>query len=88
MHLIFCTIVLQLIFGVFGCLWAAPLDELQKQWLLHLALSRSIAIAWTMPRRSILSSAERDSLFALPDMQDGLIRHYTRRRHETEFKAR
>jgi TnpA family transposase len=30
-----------------------------------------------MPRRSILSSAERDSLFALPDMQDGLIRHYT-----------
>ena len=30
-----------------------------------------------MPRRSILSSAERDSLFALPDTQDGLIRHYT-----------
>jgi len=30
-----------------------------------------------MPRRSILSAAERDSLFAPPDTQDGLIRHYT-----------
>jgi TnpA family transposase len=30
-----------------------------------------------MSRRSILSAAERDSLFALPDTQDGLIRHYT-----------
>ena len=30
-----------------------------------------------MPRRSILSVAERDSLLALPDTQDELIRHYT-----------
>ena len=30
-----------------------------------------------MPRRSILSASERDSLFALPDTQDELIRHYT-----------
>jgi hypothetical protein len=30
-----------------------------------------------MPRRSILSAAERDSLFALPDTNEELIRHYT-----------
>ena len=30
-----------------------------------------------MPRRSILSAAERDSLLVLPDTQDELIRHYT-----------
>ncbi len=30
-----------------------------------------------MPRRSILSAAERDSLVALPDTRDGVIRHYT-----------
>jgi len=30
-----------------------------------------------MPRRSILSAAERDNLLALPDAQDDLIRHYT-----------
>jgi TnpA family transposase len=30
-----------------------------------------------MPRRSILSAAERDGLFAYPDTQDGIIRHYT-----------
>ncbi len=30
-----------------------------------------------MPRRSILSAAEREGLFALPDTQDELIRHYT-----------
>jgi len=30
-----------------------------------------------MPRRSILSAAERDSLLVLPDSQDELIRHYT-----------
>jgi TnpA family transposase len=30
-----------------------------------------------MPRRSLLSSAERDSLFVLPDTQDDLIRYYT-----------
>ena len=29
-----------------------------------------------MPRRSILSAAERDSLLALPDTKDELIRHY------------
>lgn len=29
-----------------------------------------------MPRRSILSTNERDSLFALPDAKDELIRHY------------
>ena len=30
-----------------------------------------------MPRRSILSAAERDSLFTLPDTREELIRHYT-----------
>lgn len=30
-----------------------------------------------MPRRSILSAAERESLLALPDTKDDLIRHYT-----------
>jgi Domain of unknown function (DUF4158)/Bacterial dnaA protein helix-turn-helix len=30
-----------------------------------------------MPRRSLLSSAERDRLFVLPDTQDELIRYYT-----------
>ncbi len=30
-----------------------------------------------MPRRSILSAAERDSLLALPDTKDDLIRHYS-----------
>src|SRR3989338_4935677 len=30
-----------------------------------------------MPRRSILSAAERDSLLAFPDNQDDLIRYYT-----------
>ncbi|EFY1546366.1 TPA: DUF4158 domain-containing protein, partial [Escherichia coli] len=30
-----------------------------------------------MPRRSILSAAERESLLALPDSKDDLIRHYT-----------
>ncbi|CAB3800659.1 Tn3 family transposase ISSod9 [Paraburkholderia ultramafica] len=30
-----------------------------------------------MPRRSILSVTERDSLLALPDTEDGLIRYYT-----------
>jgi len=30
-----------------------------------------------MPRRSILSAAERDSLLAMPDTKDELIRHYT-----------
>ena len=30
-----------------------------------------------MPRRSILSAAERESLLALPDIKDDLIRHYT-----------
>lgn len=30
-----------------------------------------------MPRRSILSAAERDSLLALHDTQDELIRNYT-----------
>ncbi len=29
-----------------------------------------------MPRRSILSAAERDSLLALPDTRDDLIRYY------------
>jgi TnpA family transposase len=31
----------------------------------------------TMPRRSILSAAERDSLLSLPDSEDELIRQYT-----------
>lgn len=30
-----------------------------------------------MPRRSIVSAAERESLLALPDTKDELIRHYT-----------
>lgn len=30
-----------------------------------------------MPRRSILSAAERQSLLALPDSRDELIRRYT-----------
>ena len=30
-----------------------------------------------MPRRSILSAAEQESLLALPDTNDELIRHYT-----------
>jgi len=30
-----------------------------------------------MPRSSILSAADRDSLLAMPDVQDELIRHYT-----------
>ena len=30
-----------------------------------------------MPRRSILSTAERDGLLALPDSDDELIRQYT-----------
>ena len=30
-----------------------------------------------MPRRSILSAAERDGLLALPDSDDELIRKYT-----------
>ncbi|WP_341318414.1 Tn3 family transposase [Paraburkholderia sp. IMGN_8] len=30
-----------------------------------------------MPRRSVLSSTERDSLFSFPDNHDDLIRHYT-----------
>lgn len=30
-----------------------------------------------MPRRSILSTAERDNLLALPDAKEELIRHYT-----------
>jgi len=30
-----------------------------------------------MPRRSILSATERESLLAVPDAQDDLIRHYT-----------
>ena len=30
-----------------------------------------------MPRRSIMSAAERDSLLAMPDAKGELIRHYT-----------
>lgn len=30
-----------------------------------------------MPRRSILSATERDSLLALPNTKDDLIRHYS-----------
>ena len=35
-----------------------------------------------MPRRSILSAAERDNLLVLPDTQDELIRHYTFSEHD------
>jgi Domain of unknown function (DUF4158) len=48
-----------------------------KPRLLHLGFHRVMAIVWTMPRRSILSSAARDSLFVLPDTQDEIIRYYT-----------
>jgi hypothetical protein len=30
-----------------------------------------------MPRRSILSAAERESLLVVPDTKDDLIRYYT-----------
>jgi Domain of unknown function (DUF4158) len=30
-----------------------------------------------MPRRSILAAAERESLFALPETHEEIIRHYT-----------
>ena len=30
-----------------------------------------------MPRRSLLSVAERENLIAMPDTEDQLIRHYT-----------
>ena len=36
-----------------------------------------MAVVWTMPHRSILSSAARESLFVLPDTQDEIIRYYT-----------
>ncbi len=35
-----------------------------------------------MPRRSILSAVERDSLLVLPDTQEELIRHYTFSEHD------
>jgi TnpA family transposase len=35
-----------------------------------------------MPRRSILSVIERDSLLAIPDTQDDLIRLYTFSEHD------
>ena len=35
-----------------------------------------------MPRRSILSASERESLLAVPDDQDELIRHYTFNEHD------
>ena len=37
-----------------------------------------------MPRRSILSAAERTSLLALPDTQDELIRHYAALLHKSK----
>ena len=39
-----------------------------------------------MPRRSILSAAERESLLVLPDSKDDLIRQGSIQK--TEFKAR
>src|SRR5260364_79611 len=39
--------------------------------------SRNIYSAATMPRRSILSAIEKQSLLALPDAKDELICHYT-----------
>ena len=38
-----------------------------------------------MPRRSILSATERESLLALPDAKDDLIRYYTF--NETDLSA-
>jgi TnpA family transposase len=37
----------------------------------------SFARGVPVPHRSILSAAERESLLALPDVKDELIRHYT-----------
>ena len=41
-----------------------------------------------MPRRSILSAAERQSLLALPDTKDELIRHYTFNEADVVFRRR
>lgn len=41
-----------------------------------------------MPRRSILSAAERESLLALPDTKDELIRHYTFSESDLSIKRR
>jgi hypothetical protein len=41
-----------------------------------------------MPRRSILSVIERDSLLAIPDTQDDLIRLYTFSEHDLSIAAR
>jgi hypothetical protein len=40
-----------------------------------------------MPRRSILSAAERESLLALPDTKDELIRHYVQRKRPLHHPA-
>jgi len=44
-----------------------------------------------MPRRSILSATERDTLLALPESQDDLIRYYTFNesdQHTSELQSR
>lgn len=38
-----------------------------------------------MPRRSLLSAAERDSLLALPDTEEQIIRHYTFNESDLSF---
>jgi len=41
-----------------------------------------------MPRRSILSAAERDNLLALPSDKEELIRHYTLAESDLSIIAR
>ena len=38
-----------------------------------------------MPRRSLLSAAERDNLLALPDTEEQIIRHYTFNESDLSF---
>lgn len=40
-----------------------------------------------MPRRSILLASERDTLLALPDSQDDLIRYYTFNESDLSLKV-
>jgi hypothetical protein len=41
-----------------------------------------------MPRRLILSATERDTLLALPESQDDLIRYYTFNDSDVVFRRR
>src|SRR5947209_4507143 len=76
MHHFFCTVVLQLFLASSerfrgGC----PRDVKTK--VIAPWFDRAMAVVWIMPRRAILSSTARDSLFVLLDTQDEIIRYYT-----------